>query len=1072
MQTRFNTSTNIIRDSDRIISYIPTHNAIQIVKQIEYDFQNGVRSFNIIGSYGTGKSSFLWAFQNSLLKTNSHFDIKLLPQTKVDIIPIIGEHKSISQYFADYFEIKTTKYKTENIFSEIFNRYHDLGKKNPLLVIIIDEFGKFLEYAINNSPEKELYFIQQLSEFVNNPDHNIILITSVHQNFDAYSFGLNNIQKQEWVKVKGRFREITFNEPIEQLLFLAAEHLKSGQLESKNAISVKNAFRIAKASNAFYINDKFATEIAHKLYPLDLLTAHTLTLALQRYGQNERSLFSFLESTDQTGIKHFDTTNNPFYNLSCLYDYLIYNFYSYISSKYNPDFSSWASIKGSLELIERTFDSNISEYSKILKTIGLLNLFSATGSCLDKDFLINYSQICLGVVDAKLIIDNLINKKIILYRNYSKRFIIFEGTDLDITTALIEAGKKVEEISDIVTLLNRYYQLSPVIAKSHSYLTGTPRLFEFRISDYPISEIPYNETDGYINLIFNENISIEDVQKVSQNEKEAIIYGLYNNANSIKNLLFEIEKTRKVIDENQEDRVAIKELNNILAHQQNLLNHFIISNLYTQKSEIVWIYKGKVIAIPSKKDFNRQISKICSKVYHKSPIFRNELINRHKISSSIHTAKKNFYRALVNNWNLPDLGFENDKFPPEKTIYLTLLKENGIDLYSDSPKNNSSISPKSTFKDLWSYSNDFINSCKHSKRKISEFILPLTRQPFKLKQGLIDLWTGTFLFIKRDEYALFGENGYIPHINDENIELILKNPDKYEIKTFDIEGVKLDIFNSYRIFLNQHSKDKIDNNTFVETIKPFLVFYRSLSEYSRNTRRLKKETVAVRDAIANSKDPEKLFFEDFPLALGFSLDNLLSSEDSLQEYTIKLQESIRELRSSFDNLINRFEEFILNEFIGKSLEFEDYKAILQSRFKHLKKHLCLQHQKTFLQRLDSELNDNKTWLGSIAQVVIGKNLDNITDNEEIVLYDKFKTLIHELDVLTDVSKVNVEKESEKLISIELNSFNEGSKKSIVRIPKSKNEELSNLESNLQAILSGNNSLDVAALTNILNKLLD
>ncbi len=55
--------------------------------------------------------------------------------------------------------------------------------------------------------------------------YNIVLFTTVHQNFDAYALALSQSQKQEWTKVKGRFREITFNEPVEQLLFLASEHL-------------------------------------------------------------------------------------------------------------------------------------------------------------------------------------------------------------------------------------------------------------------------------------------------------------------------------------------------------------------------------------------------------------------------------------------------------------------------------------------------------------------------------------------------------------------------------------------------------------------------------------------------------------------------------------------------------------------------------------------------------------------------------------------------------------------------------------------------------------------------------
>ena len=1071
MQTKFTTSTNIIRDSSRDLNYIHTPNGLRVVNQIANDFKRGIRSFNIIGSYGTGKSSFLWALQQSLIGKKKIFNINLLQSPKVEVINFIGEYKSISNVFADFFNVNQTKHQCENILSEIFNRYHELGKKNPLLLIVIDEFGKYLEYASQNAPEKELYFIQQLSEFANNPDHNIIFITTVHQNFDAYAFSLGGAQKQEWTKVKGRFREITFNEPVEQLLFLAAEHLKDYSVDKKVEPEIKSALSIAKRSKAFNINADYAAEVSSKLFPLDLLSANALTLSLQKYGQNERSLFSFLESTDHTGINNFNRKNNPFYNLSCVYDYLTFNFYSFINSRYNPDFAAWSAVKSSLEEVERLFDTDVSEYSKILKTIGLLNITAAAGSDLGKEFLIKYAGLCLGIPNAEKLIDNLENKKVILYRNYSKRYILFEGTDLDISSALIEAGNKVSEISDIATLLKRYYQLPPVFAKSYSYLNGTPRLFEYKISEYPISEVPLEEVDGFINLIFNEKLSINEIKKESAEEKEAIIYGFYKNSKTIRNLLFEIEKTRKVIEENEDDKVAVKELNNIFFHQKNLLNHYILNNLYSKNSDLIWIYKGEIISITSKKDFNKQLTQICYQVYDKTPEFKNELVNKHKISSSIHTAKKNYLKALVNNWNLPDLGFDSEKFPPEKTIYLTLLKGNGITLYSEEVNKTVQVSKNSSFKHLWKYSVDFLNSAKESRRKISEFSEPLTKRPFKLKQGVIDFWIPSFLFIKRDDFALFSENGYIPYITDEVLELIIKNPENYEIKTFDIEGVKLNIFNSYRVFLNQNSKQKLDNQTFIETIKPFLTFYRGLPEYSRNTKRLKKETLAIRDAIANSKDPEKSFFEDFPLALNYSTDSLQKSKPKLQSYINELQDAIRELRTCHDRLINSFEEFIQDEFIGEKLEFEEYKSKLQSRFKTLKKHLCLPHQKTFIQRLDSELDDKKAWLSSIAQAVIGKPLETIKDEEEILLYDKFKTLIHDLDNLTNISQSDMDEEHEDVFGIEVSSFVDGINKSLIRLPKTKKKEVSKIEDLIKSKLSKDKSLNIAALASILKELL-
>lgn len=398
MANKFTTSVNIIRDTDRDFSYIPTPNSIQVVNQIVNDFKKGIRSFNVVGTYGTGKSSFLLAFEQSLKGTRRYFEPNFLENTDFDFVKIIGSYNSILDQFIDTFEVQSIKNQQEFIFSEIFNKYHSIGKNNKILFILIDEFGKFLEYASKNNPENELYFIQQLAEFCNNPNHNIVLITTVHQSLESYAYSLSKTQQQEWTKVKGRFREITFNEPVEQLLYLASEYIvENFQKNTSNEI-IERCLKISTDTKAFNFNKDFLNNISNKIFPLDILSANILTLALQRYGQNERSLFSFLESTDHTGLAKFNLNENPFYNLSNVYDYLNFNFYSFLVSKYNPDFSAWTSIRSSIEEVERAFDTSINNYIKTVKVIGLLNIFSASGSILDYNFLVEYLNIACGVI--------------------------------------------------------------------------------------------------------------------------------------------------------------------------------------------------------------------------------------------------------------------------------------------------------------------------------------------------------------------------------------------------------------------------------------------------------------------------------------------------------------------------------------------------------------------------------------------------------------------------------------------------------------------------------------------------
>ncbi|WP_294277965.1 hypothetical protein [uncultured Chryseobacterium sp.] len=1071
MANNFTTSVNIIRDTERDFNYIPTPNAGQVVSQIVNDFKKSIRSFNIVGTYGTGKSSFLLALEQSIKGKKRYFETNFVKNSNVDFIKIIGTYNSIIEEFTHIFGVNTDKNKHENILSEIFNRYHSLGN-NGLLFLLLDEFGKFLEYASKHNPENELYFIQQLAEFCNNPNYNIVLITTVHQSFESYAYSLSNTHKQEWTKVKGRFREITFNEPVEQLLYLASEHIAENFENKYSKSTVEECLRLSVETKAFNFNNDFLGEIASKLYPLDIIAANTLTLALQRYGQNERSLFTFLESTDHTGLEKFNKRENPFYNLSCVYDYLNFNFYSFLTSRYNPDFSAWSSIRSAIENIERTFDSLINEYIKVVKTIGLLNIFAANGAILDEDFLSNYIEVACGISDSEMIIKNLDSKNIIRFRTHSKRYILFEGTDLDIQTALIEAGNKISEVSDVTTLLNKYFNFSPVFAKLYTYETGTPRFFQFKISEYPLKkDIPDGEVDGYINLVFNSKLTSKDIREVSILQKEAIIYCFFENSSEIKNLLFEIEKIQKVIDENKDDKVAKRELENISDSQKRLLNHYIADSIYTGSKDVKWFFKGDEKTISNKKDFIKLLSQVCSTVYNATPVFINELVNRHRISSSIHTAKKNYFKALATNWDRENLGFEDAKFPPEKTIYLSLLKRNGISPIRENSIDVISIDKNSSFYQLWKASENFIEDAKFEQKRISDFVKVLSKRPFKLKQGLIDFWIPTFLFLKRDDFAIFNEDSYIPYLSEENLELIAKYPQDYTIKAFDIEGVKLDIFNSYRTFLNQSVEEKFDNTSFIETIKPFIVFYKQLPEYSKQTKRLSSSALKIRKAIATSKDPEETFFKAFPSALGLSLSTLQKDKSKLQSYALNLQNAVRELRTSYDELIKRFEEFICDEFVGRTVDFEEYKEYLQRRFKKLKKHLLLANQKTFVQRIDSALEDKKAWLNSIAQSVTGRTLEVFTDEDEILLYEKFKAVILELDSLTNISKADIDEVNEEVIGVKIDSFFSKIDPKVVRVPKSKSQEIEDLKNVLKIQLGKDKTSNIAAVLNLLKELM-
>lgn len=1050
-------------------SYIITQNARCVVGSIINSFNSGIHSFNIIGSYGTGKSSFILALEYSL--KNPHYP---LTENKgqfngfehFEFLKIVGDYASISSVVSEHLP---PKYHSRNIFDDLLRFYNDITEEGKFLVIVIDEFGKILEYAANNSPEKELYTLQKLAEFINDSSKNIILLTTLHQNFSSYAKGLSESQRNEWIKVKGRLGEIVFNEPVEQLLYLAAARLEKRESKRLNKRFDK-LFDIAKESK--FISPSFKYEVAEKLYPMDMFAAQTLTLAIQRYGQNERTLFSFLETQGNGYLNGFDEHPFKTYSLADVYDYVIYNFYSYLS-EVNVDSPSWSAMRVALEKVEGLLDiEHISAASKIIKSIGLLNLFGSAGVSLPRTMFETYAKSALGIENPKALLDLLERYQIIRFAIYKSQYVIFDGTDVNIEHELLKAAGRVPRSKDIVSKLTKNFDLPYEFANSIYYKKGTPRYFQYYISEQPINTSPTNEIDGYINLIFNcDPKAVEKVIEYSLACEDAILFAYFKQTNSIVEHIWEIDKLEYVLDFaiDDKDTVAQREVKSLLNYEKELLNNSVLSSLFSFNKDVVWIYKGNIVKIDSKAQFNKMISAICEDVYSQTPTFINEMVNKHKPSGAMSLARIKLFEKLLEESDMIDLGFDADKFPPEKTIYKTLLQNTGIHrtqfgAYSLQAPNEES------FRALWNTCEEFMLSTSDKSKKIGELSKILKSRPYKLKQGFIDLWLPTYLIIKRNDYSLYDSNDtYVPTINREVLDILQKSPNDFSIKAFNVEGVKLNIFNQYRRFVGASGDAEFTTKSLIETIKPFLVFYNKLDKYAKHTKKLNKNSsIRFRDVLANAKDPEKTFFEDLPRALGLKESQLAENEEVLKRYVELIQTAIRDLRSCYMGLIDRLENAIIDALNLKSTEFISYQKEIALKYSSIKTYLLTNKQKAFLNRVIAETSDRKTWFESICYIVLDKKLENLLDEEEEYLIDNLIFLFNNLLKYVDISKFNVDDDS-KFFRVELISREGELQPQVITLNSKKEGKAIDLETKITKLLSGEKDVEIYALLNILKK---
>lgn len=1074
---KHNLSQNIETPITESFNYIVTGNARKIFSELVAGYNSGIHSFTIIGTYGTGKSSFIRALESDLRKKSSflfknkgHFD----GLKKIEFRPIVGDYISLLNLFSQKLNPEN-EIRTISIFKELDGITAKCKRENKLLLIAIDEFGKVLEHAANNNPEKELYFIQQFAEYVNRPDNNILLLTTLHQNFGAYARKLSEEQRNEWTKVKGRFKELVFSEPIEQLLHLASEQISSAHTSGNPEKAINELFVLAQESKVISLH--FKQDIAQKLYPLDMFSATALTQAIQRYGQNERSLFSFLNTHGSFSLRQFTPKTNETYNLSHVYDYVVYNFHSFLS-EVNADTLNWSSMRVALERVEGFLDErDVDDASKIVKAIGLLNLLGSSAIRVEKDTFCKYAEKAMNIHNTKQLLEKLTRFKIIRYANYKSQYILFDGTDINIEDELYKAKGLIPPSADIVRDINTHFNFRIIPAKSVYYTKGTPRFFQFKISEEPINEIPKEDTDGFINLIFSQNENeIEKIMRASDKCKNAILFGYFKNTKTIKKHLREIEKLIYVRDQVLDEKidvVATREINKQLLYEKSLLNRAINISFTAFSEDITWIFNGEIVPIRSFSEFNKLLSRICDEIYTSTPEIKNELFNKQKVSSAISTARVNYLTALTDFNPETGIQFEEDKFPPEKTVFKTLLLDTGIYEKKDDFYTLGSPDADGILK-LWKVCEAFFVSSQEKQQKLGDLIKKLKSAPFKLKQGFIDFWLPTYLIIKKQDYSLYDATGfYIPEINREVLDLLQKSPNEFKIKAFAVDGVKLEFFNQYRRLINQNDKYRITKDSFIETIKPFLSFYNRLNKYSQTTESFDSPTTAkFRNVLANATDPEKAFFEDLPGALGFKNDELVSNSDFMVQYQDLIHHSIDELRTCYQNLIERLEASLIHSLGLKSTNFNEYRLEIENRYKSIKQYLLNTTQKAFYTRLFLSQPNKTAWYEAVCYVLLNKPLSSLKDSEEALLIDNLQHMFNALTKFIDISAVAKEGVKDEIYRFDLVSTEGTIYPKAFILPDNQKDMVEKLEQSINDILSGDENIDVCTLLRIINKRLE
>ena len=931
--------------------YLLTPKAKQITEQILL----GIKSIDyptawtITGPYGTGKSAYA-LFLTDLLANDepNHNDARnlkndlLLEQKPFIPILIQGQRNPLNADFLDAlmhsFEIISPSFHKE--LEELKNSWQDnrgivqLFEKATLvaqkldyggILVIVDEFGKYLEFAANNIEDGDLLIMQDLAETASRSDYPFILITILHSAFADYLSVVDETKRAEWQKVQGRYADISFIEPGEQFLKLIGAALQADQ-KNKNVSDTQQKARQIVQSPAYNEARRRLPldELIPNCVPLHPITALLLwPLFRSTLSQNERSLFSFLNDYSPHGFQEFLARTEvgiSFYHISDLYDYIHFTIGDSVLLSLQA--RRWAEIANAINRIE-VDAPNIGPL--LIKSIGLINLFgNQVGIKASRELLITLFEDAKAVTDA---IDYLEKKSIIIFRKFEGSYGIWEGSDVDLEVAYNRAQIRAN-VGNFAQRFMKLIDLQPIVARAHYVQTGTMRYFDVGIVDGGISDLDelinqdIRPSDGKVFFVLSKNRSerdklinkiIERTSKVSS-QAHLKVFALPKPLKGLEEALSNLDHWKWVKDNTPElagDRVARQEVQaQIRIATRKLLDiageTFGLRGYLFTPSDSIWIQDGNIFEHQSSIEFQRWLSSLCTKVFHSAPSLFNELLNRENISSAAAAIRRNLIQIMLENDGIENLGFVGT--PPEYSMYRSLLENGGFYRIRSSGEFSFAGLPSKEWRPVWYAMRNFLSSTVFGRRPLIELYEILKLPPFGLREGPIPVLICALILAYKDRVALYEEGRFIPEIRIEILELLIKVPESFEIQFYELSAETKEAFIAVGEVLEQlniANPGHPESINLLEVIKPLVIFAARLPDYTKKTKNLHPiYAIEVRDELIKARDPYTLLFEKLPKTLEVSL----TTPKGINKFAARLRESLLSLRQAYPNLLNRVEE--------------------------------------------------------------------------------------------------------------------------------------------------------------------
>lgn len=773
------------------------------------------------------------------------------------------------------------------------------------VLLVIDELGKYLEAAAEGGADIHLF--QELAEAAARCDGRLLIVGVLHQSFDQYARRFGTEMQEDWAKIQGRFVDIPIVTAIDEVLDLIGRALTPADeslIPTDIIKTVTGAIRRRRPGSPDDLADRLAA-----CWPLHPVTASLIgPLSRRRFGQNERSVFGFLNSAEPGGFQEYLKTHeagSALYDPAQLWDYLRANLEPAILA--SPDSNRWSEAVDAVQRCERDGETL---HLKLIKSIAIIELFhGGSGVLPERSILLScVPEAAEAEVDRAL--RQLQDWSVAVYRSHLDAFALFAGSDFDIEAALSEAQSQLGELN--LNRLSTFADLQPVLAKKHYFTTGTLRWFTAALASpegLTKSVERYAPTDGaagqFLLVIPDDDTPASKLtaqcREASRNaDTYPVALGVPSNAQNIRQVgsaLLALEAIRHGHTALEGDAVARRELEGRLAVVRAELEE-ALSQGFIHAS---WYVHGAAHKAGSSQAIAQIASTLADTTFPKTPHICSELVNREQPSSNSQGAVRALLHAMVNRPDQDDLGMEG--FPAEMGLYRTVLKVNGLHRKSKgafgfqppTAKVGTSLSP------MWKEAEQ-LALAKSGEFPLADIYALWRKPPFGVRTGVLPLLAASFILAHRSTMAIYVEGIFQPEINDYVMDRLLQDPRDLSLRHVDpkTEGKALLIALSAEIGMVMA---RVPEPKPLDVAQALVEFVMRLAEWTRRTSSLSSQAQELCRIMRAASDPHRTIFVDLVE---------LSGSDAPASVASHIGDLLRELHEAYDAMLRRLQDKMLD----------------------------------------------------------------------------------------------------------------------------------------------------------------